>query len=61
MVIDAQILVTVKEKGVPDAVAVQQTLYPPYHHLTLPLNNINFVFDKCTVAFNQTSELTSDK
>jgi hypothetical protein len=61
MVIDCQILVSVKEKGVPAAPTVKQTLYPPHHQITLPLNNLNFIFERCTVAFNQTSELTSDK
>jgi len=61
MVVDCQILVSVKETGVPAAPTIQQTLYPPYHHITLPLNNINFMFEKCLVSFNQTSELTSDK
>jgi hypothetical protein len=62
MVIDAQVLVSVKEKGAAAAVAAtQQSLYPAHHHLTLPLNNLNFLFEKCTTSFNQTTELTSDK
>jgi hypothetical protein len=62
MVIDAQVLVSVKEKDAAAAVAAtQQSLYPAYHQLTLPLNNLNFLFEKCTTSFNQTTELTSDK
>jgi len=61
MVVDCQILVSVKEKGVAGAVTTKQTLYPAYHNITLPLNNLNFIFDKCVTSFNQTSELTSDK
>lgn len=61
MVIDAQVLLTVKLKGQADAPEIKQSLYPAYHSLTLPLNSLNFIFDRCTVAFNQTSELTCDK
>ena len=62
MVIDCQILVSFKEKNAAADVAVtQHTLYPPLHYLTLPLNNLNFLFEKCTTSFNQTTELTSDK
>jgi len=62
MVIDCEIQVSVKEKGAAPAVeAIIQTLYPAHHNLTLPLNNLNFLFEKCTTSFNQTTELTSDK
>jgi hypothetical protein len=61
MVIDAQILVTVKEKDVAAAVAKKESLYPERHNLTLPLNGLNCLFEKCTASFNQTTELTSDK
>lgn len=62
MVIDCQVLVSVKEKNAaPAAEAEKQSLYPPYHSITLPLNNLNFLFEKITTSFNQTTELTSDK
>lgn len=58
MVIDAQVVVTVALGNAPGA---QELLYPPRHQITLPLNNLNFIFDNCEVAFNQTTKLTSDK
>ena len=64
MVIDAQVLLTVSEIVVPPIVqppAQQELLYPPRHQITLPLNNLNFIFDNIEVAFNQTSKLNMDK
>ncbi len=58
MVIDAQVVLTVEG---PDADPVQELLYPPRHQITLPLNNLNFIFESCEVSFNQTTKLTSDK
>ena len=57
MVLDAQVIVTVRR----GAVTTRELLYPPRHQITLPLNNLNFIFDGCEVAFNQTTKLTSDK
>ncbi len=39
----------------------QELLYPPRHRITLPLNNLNFIFDNIEVAFNQKSKWTADK
>jgi hypothetical protein len=64
MVIDAQVVVTVTQVVVPPAAAAapqQELLYPPRHQITLPLNNLNFIFDNIEAAFNQTSKLTADK
>jgi hypothetical protein len=60
MVIDAQVVLTVSQIVVPPIVqppAQQELLYPPRHQITLPLNNLNFIFDNIEVAFNQTSKL----
>ena len=62
MVLDCQIQVSVKEKlALPAVAAVKHSLYPAYHNITLPLNNLNFLFEKVTTSFNQTTELTADK
>ncbi len=61
LVVDAQVLVSVKEKNVAAAPTVKHTLFPPYHQISLPLNNLNFIFEKVASSFNQTCELTSDK
>jgi hypothetical protein len=64
MVIDAQAVVSVTEVvavGVAPPAAQQELLYPPRHQITLPLNNMNFIFDNIEVAFNQTSKFTADK
>ncbi len=64
MVIDAQVVLTVSQIVVPPIVqppAQQELLYPPRHQITLPLNNLNFIFDNIEVAFNQTSKLNVDK
>jgi hypothetical protein len=64
MVIDAQAVVTFSEVvavGAAAAVPQQELLYPPRHQITLPLNNLNFIFDNIEVAFNQTSKFTADK
>ena len=59
MVIDARIEISYKE-DVEGAVVVKETLFPDRHHVTLPLNNLNFMFDGCRVSFNQSTPLTSD-
>jgi hypothetical protein len=62
MVIDAQAIVSFTEVVAAGAPPVQrELLYPPRHQITLPLNNMNFMFDNIEVAFNQTSKLTADK
>ncbi len=64
MVIDAQAIVSftqVVAAGAAAAAAQRELLYPPRHQITLPLNNLNFIFDNIEVAFNQTSKLTADK
>jgi hypothetical protein len=59
MVLDAQIVLTVKKHD--EADTSKEMLYPPRHQITLPLNNLNFLFDNITVAFNQTNKYSSDK
>jgi len=39
----------------------KEMLYPSRHQITLPLNNLNFIFENITVAFNQTNKYGSDK
>ncbi len=51
MVIDAQVVVSytaAAAAAAADAAPVvhQELLYPPRHRITLPLNNLNFIFDK---------------
>jgi len=58
MVLDAQVVVTVTRDG---AAPAEELLYPPRHQITLPLNNLNFIFNNIEVAFNQTSKLSADK
>jgi hypothetical protein len=59
MVVDARVEVTFKEDRA-GAEAVTETLFPSRHQITLPLNNINILFDGCRVAFNQSTALSSD-
>jgi len=59
MVLDAQFVLTV-QSGEPIVVA-RELLHPTRHQITLPLNGVNFLFNRPIVAFNQTTEFTSDK
>jgi hypothetical protein len=59
MVVDARVEVTYKE-DIDGAAAVTETLFPARHHITLPINNLNVMFDACRVAFNQSTVLSSD-
>jgi hypothetical protein len=59
MVIDARVEISFKE-DVDGAEIQKETLFPERHFVTLPLNNLNFMFDNCRVAFNQSTPLTSD-
>jgi hypothetical protein len=70
MVIDAQVVVSYTAAAAAAAAAAadaaapvvhRELLYPPRHRMTLPLNNLNFIFDNIEVAFNQTSKWTADK
>jgi hypothetical protein len=64
MVIDAQAVVYVTEvvaAGVAPPAAQNELLYPPRHQITLPLNNMNFIFDNIEVTFNQTSKFAAEK
>ena len=58
MVLDAQVVVAFSQGAVAQD---PELLYPPRHQITLPLNNLNFIFDNIETAFNQTSKLTADK
>jgi hypothetical protein len=59
MVIDAQIVVasSTQAGGAQD----NELLYPPRHQITLPLNNLNILFENIETAFNQTTKLSADK
>jgi hypothetical protein len=57
MVLDAQIVLTVRTGNN----NTRELLYPARHQCTLPLNNLNFIFESCTTAFNQTSQFNSDR
>jgi hypothetical protein len=59
MVLDAQIILTVKRAS--QVATSKEMLYPPRHQITLPINNLNFLFGNITVAFNQTNKYSSDK
>ena len=62
MVLDAQVVVTVRPVANAAAAGQRELLYPPRHQITLPLNNLNFIFhDEIQTSFNQTTKLTSDK
>lgn len=58
MVLDAQVVLSVTPT---DLAARNEILYPPRHQITLPLNNLNFIFNNIETAFNQTSKLNADK
>jgi hypothetical protein len=58
MVIDAQVVLSVTPT---DGEATNELLYPPRHQMTLPLNNLNFIFKDIDTTFNQTSKLNADK
>jgi len=62
MCLDAQVVVSVRPVDNAAAVPARELLYPPRHQITLPLNNLNFIFsDDIETSFNQTTKLTSDK
>ena len=58
MVMDAQVVVSIRLGA---AAQGDELLYPPRHQITLPLNNLNFIFDTIETSFNQTTKLTADK
>jgi len=60
MVLDAQFVLTV-QSGEDPIVVARELLHPTRHQITLPLNGVNFLFNRPIVAFNQTTEFTSDK
>ncbi len=59
MVVDAQVVVSVRDAGAQEA--RNEILYPTRHRITLPLNGLNFIFDNSTCTFNQTNQLAADK
>lgn len=61
MVMDAQVVLSVVPTTNPAEAPTLELLYPPRHEITLPLNNLNFIFEDIQTSFNQTTKLTSDK
>jgi hypothetical protein len=59
MVVDAQVVVSVRDAGAQEP--RNEILYPTRHRITLPLNGLNFIFDNSTCTFNQTNQLAADK
>ena len=59
MVIDAQIVVASSTEA--GGAQANELLYPPRHQITLPLNNLNILFENIETAFNQTTKLSADK
>lgn len=60
MVIDASIQVT-HHLATDVADTTVETLYPPRHKITLPLNGINNVFEHCETSFNYHTKLDCDR
>lgn len=60
MVIDAAITVTLSKVGTSDA-KLTESLSPPRHQITLPLNGINNYFESCEIALNHHTKLDCDR
>lgn len=69
MILEASITVTAQEEvAAPAAGAVPavpriltETLFPARHHISLPLNCLNNLFQSCEVAFNYHTKLDCDR
>lgn len=60
MVLDATVKVSMHLET--DATSKsEETLYPPRHQITLPLNGLNNYFENCEVAFNHHTRLDCDR
>jgi len=60
LVMDAQILVTYRRDDQPNEDVVE-VLHPERHHLSLPVNGLNCLFQDISVSFNQHTKLDSDR
>jgi hypothetical protein len=60
LVLDAQILLTTFPVGKPNETKLE-TLFPVRHQLVLPANGLNFLFEDCSVSFNHSLKLDSDR
>jgi hypothetical protein len=60
MVMDAVVEVTYSPEN-QAATNLKETLYPPRHKMTLPLNSLNNYFQNCEIAFNHHTKLDSDR
>jgi len=60
MVVDARCRVTFHSAAAADELRTE-ILYPERHHITLPLNGLNILFDSHVVAFNHHTKLDSDR
>ena len=61
LVLEARVLVTIRQEGLAGAVARQEQLWPSRHQLTLPLNGLNMLFQDVLVAVNHHNKLDADR
>jgi hypothetical protein len=60
MILDANVIVTFHPNN--DTENIQtETLYPPRHKITLPINCLNNYFQHCEIAFNHHTKLDCDR
>jgi hypothetical protein len=57
---DAVVLVTLHPENAAQTLT-KETLYPPRHKMTLPLNSLNNYFQNCEIAFNHHTKLDCDR
>jgi hypothetical protein len=60
MVMDATVIVTFHPANEPTNLQTE-SLYPPRHNMTLPLNGLNNYFQQCEIAFNHHTKLDCDR
>jgi hypothetical protein len=60
VVMDAVVLVTYCPENAAQNLT-KETLYPPRHKITLPLNSLNNYFQNCEIAFNHHTKLDCDR
>jgi hypothetical protein len=60
MVMDAVVIVTYNPENAAQN-NIKETLYPPRHKMTLPLNSLNNYFQNCEIAFNHHTKLDCDR
>ena len=62
LVVDATVLLSVQPTtSVGQDDITQEVLYPARHQMTLPLNQLNFMFNDFSVAANHHTRLDSDR